>query len=178
MPSREHTYWHKISIAWMHCKSLWIKASAKCINVKVLSQGTVYQGHSVHIGCECSAFPSHLIDWQWYWNWLNIINININSFIFLALTNYVEGTCCLGTCLSKLIKVKLSEDLYCFNYFLHAGQILYVGHVYLCVSMWKGSATDWLFLALLLKQRLGVSYSSSVMIRLHTWLFVPNQIST
>ncbi len=120
----------------MHCKSLWIKVSAKFINVNVnvLLQGTVHQGHSVHIGCECSAFPSHLIDWQWYWNWLNIININITSFIFLALTNYVEGTCYLGTCLSKLIKVKLSEDLYCFNYFLHAWQILYVGHVYLLLQ--------------------------------------------
>ncbi len=31
---REHTYWKKC-IAWMHCKSLWIKASAKCINVNV-----------------------------------------------------------------------------------------------------------------------------------------------
>ncbi len=26
----------KKCIAWMHCKSLWIKASAKCINVNVL----------------------------------------------------------------------------------------------------------------------------------------------
>ncbi len=25
----------KTCIAWMHCKSLWIKASAKCINVNV-----------------------------------------------------------------------------------------------------------------------------------------------
>ncbi len=32
---REHMYWQKICIAWMHCKSLWIKASAKCINVNV-----------------------------------------------------------------------------------------------------------------------------------------------
>ncbi len=31
---REHTYWQKC-IAWMHCKSLWIKSSAKCINVNV-----------------------------------------------------------------------------------------------------------------------------------------------
>ncbi len=31
---REHTYWQKC-ITWMHCKSLWIKASAKCINVNV-----------------------------------------------------------------------------------------------------------------------------------------------
>ncbi len=30
---REHTYWQKKCIAWMHCKSLWIQASAKCINV-------------------------------------------------------------------------------------------------------------------------------------------------
>ncbi len=30
---KEHTY--KTCITWMHCKSLWIKASAKCINVNV-----------------------------------------------------------------------------------------------------------------------------------------------
>ncbi len=27
---REHTYWQYKCIAWMHCKSLWIKVSAKC----------------------------------------------------------------------------------------------------------------------------------------------------
>ncbi len=32
---REHTYWQYKCIAWMHCKSLWIKASAKCINVNM-----------------------------------------------------------------------------------------------------------------------------------------------
>ncbi len=32
---REHIYWQYKCIAWMHCKSLWIKASAKCINVNV-----------------------------------------------------------------------------------------------------------------------------------------------
>ncbi len=32
---REQTYWQYKCIAWMHCKSLWIKASAKCINVNV-----------------------------------------------------------------------------------------------------------------------------------------------
>ncbi len=32
---REHTYLQYKCIAWMHCKSLWIKASAKCINVNV-----------------------------------------------------------------------------------------------------------------------------------------------
>ncbi len=30
---REHIYWQYKGITWMHCKSLWIKASAKCINV-------------------------------------------------------------------------------------------------------------------------------------------------
>ncbi len=30
---REHTYWQKKMITWMYCKSLWIKASAKCLNV-------------------------------------------------------------------------------------------------------------------------------------------------
>ncbi len=34
---KEHTYWQYKCIAWMHCKSLWIKASAKCINVNVNS---------------------------------------------------------------------------------------------------------------------------------------------
>ncbi len=35
----QYNYWNthsdKTCIAWMHCKSLWIKASAKCINVNV-----------------------------------------------------------------------------------------------------------------------------------------------
>ncbi len=30
-----NTYTDNKCIAWMHCKSLWIKASAKCINVNV-----------------------------------------------------------------------------------------------------------------------------------------------
>ncbi len=30
-----NTYWQYKCIAWMHCKSLWIKASAKCINVRM-----------------------------------------------------------------------------------------------------------------------------------------------
>ncbi len=32
---REHMYWQKKCITWMHCKSLWIKASAKCININI-----------------------------------------------------------------------------------------------------------------------------------------------
>ncbi len=33
---REHMYWpNNFFLTWMHCKSLWIKASAKCINVNV-----------------------------------------------------------------------------------------------------------------------------------------------
>ncbi len=36
---REHTY--KKCIAWMHCKSLWIKAFAKCINVNVELKSTL-----------------------------------------------------------------------------------------------------------------------------------------
>ncbi len=31
------THIFKTCIAWMHCKSLWIKASAKCVNVNVNS---------------------------------------------------------------------------------------------------------------------------------------------
>ncbi len=34
---REHTYRLKKCITWMHCKSLWIKASVKCINVNVIA---------------------------------------------------------------------------------------------------------------------------------------------
>ncbi len=30
-------------IAWMHCKSLWIKASAKCINVNVTERDTQFE---------------------------------------------------------------------------------------------------------------------------------------
>ncbi len=33
--SREHTYCQKKCITWMYCKSLWIKASAKCIHLNV-----------------------------------------------------------------------------------------------------------------------------------------------
>ncbi len=37
---REHMYWQYKCITWIHCKSLWIKASAKCINVKfVMNSG-------------------------------------------------------------------------------------------------------------------------------------------
>ncbi len=36
---REHTYSQYKCITWMHCKSLWIKASAKCVNVYSLDWG-------------------------------------------------------------------------------------------------------------------------------------------
>ncbi len=35
---REHMYWQKKCITWMHCKSLWKKVSAKCINIKYKPQ--------------------------------------------------------------------------------------------------------------------------------------------
>ncbi len=35
---REHTYWQYKCIAWMHCKSLWIKASAKYGNGKLITK--------------------------------------------------------------------------------------------------------------------------------------------
>ncbi len=48
---REHMYWQYKCIAWMHCKSLWIKASAKCINVNgILPCGPVSKGRG-----SCSA---------------------------------------------------------------------------------------------------------------------------
>ncbi len=51
---REHTYWQKKCIAWMHCKSLWIKASAKwkctlVISVKLKrKQFFIYFFHCIH----------------------------------------------------------------------------------------------------------------------------------
>ncbi len=30
------------TVTWMQCKSLWIKASAKCINVNVMSREAIY----------------------------------------------------------------------------------------------------------------------------------------
>ncbi len=44
---REHTYWQYKCITWMHCKSLWIKASAKYINVNVNMK---YKTESLHKG--------------------------------------------------------------------------------------------------------------------------------
>jgi len=35
---RELMYWLNNSLTWMHCKSLWIKASTKCININVGEQ--------------------------------------------------------------------------------------------------------------------------------------------
>ncbi len=36
-------YWWKC-ITWMHCKSLWIKASAKCINININIYATSHSG--------------------------------------------------------------------------------------------------------------------------------------
>ncbi len=54
---REHTYWQYKCIAWMYCKSLWIKASAKCINVNVnvrpqMSVNSVYKDLYSALCCE------------------------------------------------------------------------------------------------------------------------------
>ncbi len=53
---REHTYWQYKCIAWMHCKSLWIKASAKCINVNENCQEKLIQEF---------GWTSQGMDWDW-----------------------------------------------------------------------------------------------------------------
>ncbi len=40
----------KTCIAWMHCKSLWIKASAKCINVNVNYVGRQNAEKNISLG--------------------------------------------------------------------------------------------------------------------------------
>ncbi len=46
---REHMYWQYKCIDWMHCKSLWIKASAKCINEKGLYSNLLLLLHLSHV---------------------------------------------------------------------------------------------------------------------------------
>ncbi len=59
---REHTYWQYKCIAWMHCKSLWIKASAKCINVNVVRAIIHHRGMQHPMGkFNCS---SHRSTWR------------------------------------------------------------------------------------------------------------------
>ncbi len=43
---RERAYWQKKCIAWMHCKSLWIKASAKCLKFKLVILQQMLLNHS------------------------------------------------------------------------------------------------------------------------------------
>ncbi len=43
------THADKTCIAWMHCKSIWIKASAKCINVNVII--SFFQGKEKEMFC-------------------------------------------------------------------------------------------------------------------------------
>ncbi len=51
---REHTYWNKC-ICWIHCKSLWIKASAKCINVN--DSFNLHQWQTM-VHCKTQTAPS------------------------------------------------------------------------------------------------------------------------
>ncbi len=60
---REHTYWPKC-IIWMYCKSLWIKVSAKCINVNVVwereSDNTKFNTPAPHSHLRpCNTNESH-----------------------------------------------------------------------------------------------------------------------
>ncbi len=43
----------KKCIAWIHCKSLWIKASAKCINVKWTDTLCKKMTHLITLSCPC-----------------------------------------------------------------------------------------------------------------------------
>ncbi len=54
---REHTYWQSKCKAWMHCKSLWIKVSVKCIHVNA---NVMHKGNAIipveacwNLCCKC-----------------------------------------------------------------------------------------------------------------------------
>ncbi len=51
---REHTYWQYKCIAWMHCKSLWIKVSDKCLNVNVKAHSHYKENgnYSIHTNAQ------------------------------------------------------------------------------------------------------------------------------
>ncbi len=67
---REHMYWQKKCITWMHCKSLWIKASAKCINILIY---TALFDH-IYQGC--------LYLWSWLYKYIyTFISLNDKTII-------------------------------------------------------------------------------------------------
>ncbi len=53
---REHTQWKYKCISWKHCKSLWIKASAKCINENIIEK----LKHAVFTEYDLSITSVHL----------------------------------------------------------------------------------------------------------------------
>ncbi len=72
-----NTYWQKCT-AWIHCKSLWIKASAKCINVSVITQFGVAWRWSVCGTAEVVWKPRFL--WQWPSAHLHLFGLFISSW--------------------------------------------------------------------------------------------------
>ncbi len=83
----------------MHCKSLWIKASAKCINVNVVTYANLLRGRL------CSELKSS--NWNWTnqrWAKWHIADTqkSIPKFLFLQIKK----------CLAKTKIVVLSFDLY------------------------------------------------------------------
>ncbi len=56
---RKQTFWQYKCIAWMHCKLLWIKASAKCTHVNVINHKVNKTMHSIVLSKSASLLPSH-----------------------------------------------------------------------------------------------------------------------
>ncbi len=91
---REHMYWQKKCITWMHCKSLWIKASDKCINVIDAFHFVMYlystflspyldlyfywASHSAF--WDCILHEGHM--WFCFWIW-KIIETHVNTFLIV-----------------------------------------------------------------------------------------------
>ncbi len=59
-PGNTHTDEKQYILNALHCKSLWIKASAKCINVNVLKPRLL--SLCEHLGCIMQIFPHRDID--------------------------------------------------------------------------------------------------------------------
>ncbi len=66
----EHILTKKNCIAWMHCKSLWIKASAKCINVNV--NVWIIERFLSAVWTLILTAPIHCRGSNWWYNAINI----------------------------------------------------------------------------------------------------------
>ncbi len=83
------------TVTWMQCKSLWIKASAKCINVNVIAQEDwLYQILNYIIGrSSLKLFIIGLIlNLQFHGEWLKLTRLNQIDFkIFYLLAQEKKG---------------------------------------------------------------------------------------